>query len=146
MQNNSLCAQGNINAYREGSNSQTFFPCAGRPVVHRFQKKFSRYFSWCSSCFLITMMSFSQSRILLDSLVKFYIYCPFNHILCLKNCCLICTLRGLIHCRLPLKRLLSPYQYPTAPVGSRIESENQSLSSDAMTEDTMSVTDSALTE
>ena len=27
--------------------------------------------------------SFSQSRILLDSLVKFYIYCPFNHILCL---------------------------------------------------------------
>jgi len=32
-------------------------------------------------------------------------------------------------------------------VGSRIESENQSLSSDAMTEDTLSVTtDSALTE
>ena len=27
--------------------------------------------------------SFSQSRILLESLVKFYIYCPFNHILCL---------------------------------------------------------------
>lgn len=40
MQNNSLSAQGNINAYHEGSSSGTFFPCAGRPVVHLFQKIF----------------------------------------------------------------------------------------------------------
>lgn len=53
--------------------------------------------------------------------------------------------RCLLH--VPMNEMLSPYHYPTAPVGSRIESENQSLSSDAMTEDTLSVTtDSALTE
>lgn len=47
----------------------------------------------------------------------------------------------------PMNKLLSPYHCPTAPVGSRIESENQSLSSDAMTEDTLSVTtDSCLTD
>lgn len=54
--------------------------------------------------------------------------------------------RCLLHCQVPIKQLLSAYHYPTAPVGSRIESENQSLSSDAMTEDTLSVTDSALTD
>lgn len=53
--------------------------------------------------------------------------------------------RCLLH--VPMNELLSPYHYPTVPVGSRIESENQSLSSDAMTEDTLSVTtDSCLTD
>ncbi|KAJ7362002.1 Axin-1 [Desmophyllum pertusum] len=53
--------------------------------------------------------------------------------------------RCLLH--IPMNEMLSPYHYPTAPVGSRIESENQSLSSDAMTEDTLSVTtDSAMTD
>ena len=55
-------------------------------------------------------------------------------------------LRCLLHSQLPMKRILSEYHYPTAPMGSRIESENQSLSSDAMTEDTLSLTDGALTE
>lgn len=59
------------------------FSLCGKASCSSVSKDFLRYFSWCSSCFLITMMSFSQSRILLDSLVKFYIYCPFNHIVCL---------------------------------------------------------------
>lgn len=54
--------------------------------------------------------------------------------------------RCLLHSQLPMKRILSEYHYPTAPMGSRIESENQSLSSDAMTEDTLSLTDGALTD
>ncbi|EDO44861.1 predicted protein [Nematostella vectensis] len=52
--------------------------------------------------------------------------------------------RKLLHA--PMKDIISQYYYPSVPLASRTESENQSLSSDALTDDTLSTLSMTTTE